>query len=77
MTEWNSVSDRLPDVGVPVLAIVTGYWLAGAHMQGPIEMFHREIQIVRLVPGLGWRTHGYEWRVTHWLPLPPLPESEP
>lgn len=68
---WISVDDRLPEMGMDeyVWAVWDG---AGKYKHAPKQ------GEARFVPTLGWQPHGsqgWDWRVSHWQPLPALPAA--
>ncbi len=67
MSEWISVEDRLPEPGIFVLVSFPGY----------PESLGVGINIYSAAHG--WelkQTDSYAAGITHWQPLPPLPEVE-
>lgn len=64
MSEWISVKDRMPDVGEWVLTFSEKALV-------DIEDFPFDIGYLR--PDGEWRHIGWEYEVTHWMPLPEPP----
>lgn len=68
MSEWISVEDRLPEEKQSVLAIVN---------EDGINIIYQFL-VCRL--GCNWYETGtgehFACKVTHWLPIPPLPTEE-
>ena len=65
--EWISVNDRLPEAGGYVVCIAK---------RNP---FSRFMPMVARIEKNGWvnpTTEQYISEVTHWMPLPPLPEED-
>lgn len=69
--EWISVKDRLPEEGEYVLCVLKGFNYGG------------KIQVCKFVPADKFKDKPYfeHFRngfpsVTHWMPLPQLPEKE-
>ena len=69
--EWISVNDRLPEEGEYVLCVLKGFNYGG------------KIQVCKFVPADKFKDKPYfeHFRngfpsVTHWMPLPQLPERE-
>ena len=66
MSEWISVYDELPEVGGYVVCIAK---------ENP---FSRFMPMVARIEKNGWvnpKTEQYISEVTHWMPLPELPEE--
>ena len=68
MMDWIPVSERLPDIGVMVLA-----WFAWPH----VDHSYRHVEMAEISTG-HWRPKGgngnFDEYVTHWMPLPEPPK---
>lgn len=64
---WIPVSERLPKDDASVLAV--------ALIQSGDKNW-REVRLLSYIPSMGWGSGYRTYKVTHWQPLPPLPESE-
>lgn len=64
MTNWISVEDRLPEANEKVL-VVEKYGISCAYLWGGCEKpyFVDDTEMIEID------------NVTHWMPLPPLPEN--
>jgi len=69
--EWIPVGERLPELGERVLIIDAPY---GEPIYGSARRERFRDRIVWIEEGVGARTAGTRTAVTHWMPLPPLPE---
>jgi hypothetical protein len=72
MTDWVRVSDRAPGIHEDVL----GYWCDWGSEEWRIDRLYRAVQDAG--PGIHtyWVRGRQTSRVTHWMPLPPLPDAE-
>jgi hypothetical protein len=69
---WISVKDRLPEEGIDVLTCC----VSKGGENTTFEKYESYHAIDRLLP-VGFRTDVLFYAtVTHWMPLPPLPEQD-
>ena len=72
LPRWIPVTERLPEVGEPVFAIVSGKPLENVELIGALQL--------ATLYNDGWCVEPWpEWQgavVTHWMPLPEPPEVE-
>ena len=61
--EWVSVEDRMPEKGVNVI------------VDGGIAQYKGEYFGWYSITGIDWPGRPIEWDVTHWMPLPKLPND--
>lgn len=70
--QWISVADELPEHAEDEAATVWATWTGAA---GFAQGTPRQGE-ARYIKSMGWQPHGcmgWDWIVTHWMPLPPLP----
>lgn len=65
MTEWISVEDRLPEVGVDVLCLSGKEFFVECISESDEDEFVRGVSLGQ-----------FKRFFTHWMPLPEPPESE-
>lgn len=72
MSEWISVQDRLPEFGVPVLAIEKisssySMWIFERHDDDDLGVFWARNESMD-------DSYADEYEITHWMPLPSPPK---
>ena len=71
MSEWIPVGERLPEDDVDVLAVAVA-----VKVRGEWEDYTQpRCRVLSHYGPLGWYYGSRVYRVTHWQPLPPLPEG--
>ena len=68
MSDWIPVSERLPDYDTPVLAV------DGASRDIFVAWRMEDENDPERGEWLWWDNDGYGPSVTHWMPLPPIPQ---
>ncbi len=71
MSEWISVTDRLPDDGRFVLSCFIAH--AGGK-QRVVRLLHYNYELLMWLDDDSEDVRQYQWEVTHWMELPETPE---
>lgn len=63
---WVNVNERMPEMGVPVLTYMVSF-IKGA----------KPILLINVLNEKGWKeTMRKYYKVTHWMPVPPIPTNK-